>query len=359
MKLADLFVSAPVADHSRPVWPMVIAEAGVNHEGRMDLARRLIDEAREGGAEAIKFQTYRAGTLASRYSPSYWDTTLEPTTSQYELFRKYDRFWKEEFEALKRHCDGVGIEFLSTPFDVESARFLNDLMGVFKISSSDLTNRPFIELICGFGKPILLSVGAANLDEIERAVSWIDARGNPLALLHCVLNYPTEDANANLGMIADLRERFPGKVIGYSDHTLPGEMRSLEVATLLGARVLEKHFTFDKSLPGNDHYHAMDREDLKRFKANLRQIFSLLGSFEKRSLASEEPARRNARRSLVATRDIAVGELLTAAMVTWKRPAHGISPADWDEVIGRRTCRPLAEDTPIQWDDLEGGRGQV
>ena len=180
MNLVELIASHPVPP-TRFERPYVIAEAGVNHEGSMDIARRLIDEAALGGADAIKFQTYKAGTLASKHSPAYWDTTKEPTPSQYELFKKHDSFWKGEFESLKKHCDQAGIAFMSTPFDVESARFLNDMMDVFKISSSDITNRPFIEFMCGFNKPIILSTGASGLAEIAEAVSWIEAKGNPLA----------------------------------------------------------------------------------------------------------------------------------------------------------------------------------
>ncbi len=329
--------------------PCVIAEAGVNHEGRMDLAERLVAEAAEGGADAIKFQTYKAETIASKHSPSYWDLSKEPTTSQYQLFKKYDKFWKKEYEALKVACDRAGIEFLSTPFDVESAGFLNDLMEVFKISSSDLTNKPFIEHLCGFGKPILLSVGAAHLWETVRAVEWIEARGNPLALLHCVLNYPTADENANLGMILDLRRRFPDHAIGYSDHTLPGDMKVLEVATLLGASILEKHFTFDKTLPGNDHYHAMDKKDLAVFRARMDRDFTILGSFEKKALPSEAPARANARRSLVAARRIGAGEELSLELLTWKRPGSGISPSEIDEVVGRKAARDIEEDEVLYW----------
>lgn len=178
--------------------PYIIAEAGVNHEGSMDLAKRLIREAKEGGADAIKFQSYKAGTLASKDSPAYWDTTKEPTKSQYELFKKHDSFWKNEFEELARYCDEVGITFLSTPFDVESARFLDPLMPVFKISSSDITNKPFIQFLCDFGKPIIMSTGASDLHEVCEAVEWIEAKGNKLALLHCVLNYPTQIGRAHV-----------------------------------------------------------------------------------------------------------------------------------------------------------------
>ena len=335
--------------------PYIIAEAGVNHEGSMEIARRLIDEAAWGGADAIKFQTYKAGTLASKDSPAYWDTTKEPTKSQYELFKKHDSFWKNEFEALKKHCDAAGITFLSTPFDVESARFLNDLMDVFKISSSDITNKPFIRFLCDFHKPIILSTGAAYLHEIAEAVEWIEAKGNELALLHCVLNYPTDDANAALGMIPALKRHYPGHVIGYSDHTLPKDMHILQTATLLGARILEKHFTYDKTLPGNDHYHAMDKNDLKYFRTRMDAVLASIGPMEICALPEEEPARKNARRSLVTARAIPAGQALTAEDLTWKRPAHGISPRNYDEVLGLRARRDLPEDTVLSWTDLDRG----
>ncbi len=354
MRLTEIFSSKPSCARSAGIQrPYIIAEAGVNHEGSMDIARRLVDEACAGGAHAIKFQTYKAATLASKDSPAYWDTTKEPTSSQYELFTRHDKFWKGEFEALKKHCDSAGIEFMSTPFDVESARFLNDMMDVYKISSSDITNKPFIEFMCGFGKPIILSTGAAHLHEIAEAVEWIEAKGNPLALLHCVLNYPTDDVNAALGMIPALRQHFPQHVIGYSDHTLPRDMKVLEVATLLGARILEKHFTHDKTLPGNDHYHAMDKDDLARFNASLDRILPMVGPFTISALESEAPARRNARRSLVAARPIAAGTVVTRDDLTWKRPAHGVSPREIDAVLGKRARADIAEDTVLQWSHLE------
>lgn len=184
MNLIDLISKHPVPV-TRFQRPYVIAEAGVNHEGSMDIRPAASSTKPPSAARTpIKFQTYKAGTLASKHSPAYWDTSKEPTPSQYELFKKHDSFWKGEFENLKKHCDQAGIAFMSTPFDVESAKFLNDMMDVFKISSSDLTNRPFIEFMCDFKKPIIMSTGAASLAEITEAVSWIEAKGNPLALLH-------------------------------------------------------------------------------------------------------------------------------------------------------------------------------
>ena len=332
--------------------PYIIAEIGVNHEGSMKTAKRLVDEAKEGGAHAVKFQSYKAETLASKHSPAYWDTTKEPTESQFELFKKHDSFWKDEMQELKEYCNKVGIEFMSTPFDVESAEFLNDMMDVFKISSSDITNKPFIEYICGFGKPIILSTGASNLEEVQDAVDWIKPFNVPLALLHCVLNYPTTDENANLGMITALRNEFPNNIIGYSDHTLPKDMKVCEIATLLGSVIIEKHFTHDKNLPGNDHYHAMDKEDLKTFNKNLNTTLEILGSFKIEALVNEEKSRLNARRSLVAANDIPKGKIIEKSDLTFKRPAHGISPKYIDDVVGKEAKINIMEDDIIRKESI-------
>ena len=348
MKILDI-LSKPINSNNIVKPPYIIAEAGVNHEGDMCIAKRLIDEAAEGGAHAIKFQTYKADTIASKNSPAYWDTTKEPIDSQFKLFQKYDKFWKGEYEQLKRYCDEVGIEFMSTPFDIESAMFLNEMMDVFKISSSDITNKPFIEYLCDFGKPIILSTGASYLYEIQEAVEWIDNKKNPVALLHCILNYPTADENAHLGMIKDLQKKFPDKMIGYSDHTLPNKMKVLEMATLLGSVILEKHFTHDKTLPGNDHYHAMDKEDLKLFNNNIKKIFTILGEQKKHPIPTEVPAIKNARRSLVANCNISQGEIITQKHLTWKRPAHGVSPREIEYVLGKRAVKDIVKDEIFQW----------
>lgn len=352
--LEQLIQSTPLSFECTDfVAPYIIAEAGVNHEGSIETAKRLIYEAADAGADAIKFQTYRAESIASKHSPAYWDTEKEPTDSQYKLFKKYDKFWKAEFEELKKCCEESNIEFLSTPFDKESAQFLNDLMEVFKISSSDLTNKPFIQFLCAYGKPVILSTGASNIDEIDRALAWIDAGGVPVALLHCVLNYPTANIDANLGMIRSLRTTYPDRLIGYSDHTLPRDMQILETAWLLGAQIIEKHFTHDKTLPGNDHYHAMDSKDLALFKKKISGVVESIGEERKRSLECEAPARLNARRSLVALKAIRKGTPILSEMLTWKRPAHGISPGDIDRVINRKATCDIAEDELLTWSKLK------
>jgi sialic acid synthase SpsE len=348
MKLLELFDA--INPYEKKIYqPYIIAEIGVNHEGSMKLAKRLVDEAKNGGADAVKFQSYKAETLTSKDSPAYWDTTKEPTTSQYKLFKKYDSFWVGEMQELKNYCDSIDIEFMSTPFDIESADFLDEMMDVYKISSSDLTNKPFIEYICKFNKPIILSTGASSLHEIQEAVSWIEKIGNPVALLHCVLNYPTLDVNANLGMILDLRQKFPNKIIGYSDHTLPNDMKVCEMATMLGCVIIEKHFTHDKTLSGNDHYHAMDKEDLKIYRKNLERAFEILGGFKVEALKDEEPARNNARRSLVALKNIPKGQIIGESDLTFKRPAYGVSPKFIDEIIGKKSIVNIEEDAVLKW----------
>jgi len=335
--------------------PYVIAEIGVNHEGSFETAIKLINQAKAGGADAAKFQTYKAGRLAAKNSPAYWDTSKEPTTSQFQLFQKYDSFGPDEYSKLAQHCTNIGIDFLSTPFDAEAVEFLDPLMAFFKIASADITNVPLLRQIAAKRKSVLLSTGAATIEEIRFAVDTLREAGcSELALLHCILNYPCLNANANLNMILDLREHFPNLVIGYSDHTLPDpKMIVLTSAWLKGATILEKHFTYDKSLPGNDHYHAMDESDLRSFCENVALIEELNGQIEKTPLADEEAARLHARRSIVIDRPMKSGQKITKADITYKRPAHGISPKHWDEVIGKKITRDLEDDHILTWDDID------
>jgi len=335
--------------------PYIIAEIGVNHEGSLETAKSLIEMARAGGADAAKFQTYKASTLAARKSPAYWDLGEEPTKSQFELFKKHDGFGEPEYLALTEHCRRLEIDFLSTPFDAGAVDFLAPLMPFFKIASADLTNVPLLRQVAAKNKPVALSTGAANVDEIGAAVRELEDHGaGDIALLHCVLNYPCEYENAHLNMIEDLIEKFPGHVIGYSDHTRPDPgMAVLTAAYLKGARIIEKHFTHDKTLPGNDHYHAMDESDLRTFASNLSMIEAAAGQSVKHPLDSEGIARLNARRSIVTRRPIRAGESISEDMIIPKRPATGISPVHWDEIIGSRVEHDLAEDHILTWDDLE------
>ena len=338
----------------------LIAEIGVNYydiaakEGitPLEAAKLMIKEAKAAGIHAVKFQTYKAGTLAAKASPSYWDLTEEPTTSQYELFQKFDSFGEAEYKELKEYSDEVGIEFLSTAFDFESADYLDELMDVYKISSSDLSNIPFIEYQAKKNKPILLSIGASELDEIERAVDTIRSQNEKLlTLLHCVLEYPTPLEHANLLKIKALKEQFPELVIGYSDHTKPTESNDvIKTAYNLGAICVEKHFTLDKTLQGNDHYHAMDPDDARRILRDIEILDMIRGSETLTCLKTEQTARLNARRSIVANEDIKEGEVITEEMLTFKRPGTGISPDRISEVVGKVAAVNILNDTILTED---------
>lgn len=343
--------------------PFLIGEIGVNFYDMakkenitpMDAAKLMIKEAKTAGIDAVKFQTYKAEKIASKNSPAYWDLEEEPTTSQFELFKKFDTFGPEEYRELAEYCREVGIMFLSTPFDFEAIDFLDDLMDVYKISSSDLTNIPFIKAIASKNKPIILSTGASTLKEIKEAVNAIEEVSNvDIGLMHCVLSYPTKDEDANLLMIKDIKEQFEGYDIGYSDHTKPDDkMLILTTAYLYGANIIEKHFTLDKTLTGNDHYHAMDVEDVKTFNENIELINKIKGKKVKQPLVCESLSRKEARRSIVASKDITKGEEITKDNITFKRPGTGISPSKVDEIIGMNANEDIAEDTLLTYEMLE------
>ena len=341
----------------------LIAEIGVNYYdiaeklkiSLMEAAKVMVLAAKNAGIHAVKFQTYKAETLASKDSPSYWDTSEEPTTSQYELFKKFDSFGKEEYCELAAYCTQIGIEFCSTPFDFASADYLDNLMNFYKISSSDLTNLPFIAHMAKKGKPILLSTGASDADEISEAVDCIrQYNDRELVLLHCVLEYPTPYEHANLNKICALRKAFPDVYIGYSDHTKPDAAYDvIKTAYLLGATVVEKHFTIDKTLRGNDHYHAMDPHDAEEILRGIRFIDMLKGDYGLRILPTEQTARKNARRSIVTAQDIVKGTVITPEMLTFKRPGTGISPKDLDKVVGKTVPRDIEKDSVLTQEMLE------
>ncbi len=336
---------------------VLIAEAGVNYYdiakergmALLDAAKLMVLEAARAGVHAVKFQSYRAETLAARESPSYWDLNENPVTSQRELFSHFDKFTQSEYEELARYSEEKGIEFFSTAFDEAAADYLEPLMNVYKISSSDLSNLPFIEYQARKGKPVLLSVGASNEDEIVRAVETIRrVNDRPLVLLHCVLEYPTPIQNANLLKIASLKRRFPDYVIGYSDHTKPTpDAIVTNAAIFLGARVIEKHFTLNKALKGNDHFHAMDPDDARTILNGMEMADMLMGRGDLVCLDTEKTSRRNARRSLVTTRDIPAGTVFTAEMFTAKRPGHGVSPMRLGEIVGKTAVTDIEADTVL------------
>ncbi len=340
----------------------LIAEIGVNYYdiarkfgiSPMDAAKKMIEEAAAAKIHAVKFQSYKANTLAAKESPYYWDIKEEPTRSQYELFKKFDAFGKDEYQELCNYCKMHEIEFFSTPFDFESADYLMPMMGVYKISSSDLSNLPFIRYQAQKNYPILLSTGASVPEEIDTAISVIrEVSLQPIILMHCVLEYPTPYEHANLRRILSLKERYPDLIIGYSDHTKPTVCADvIKAAFLFGALVVEKHFTLDKSLQGNDHYHAMDPIDAVNILTGIRNLQVFCGDGALSYAASEQSARNNARRSIVSAMPISKGTVITETMLTFKRPASGISPACMNEVLGRIAKQDIEEDTILKYEML-------
>lgn len=337
---------------------ILIAEVGVNYYdigkelnvSPLDAAKLMVGKAADAGVHAVKFQSYKADTLASKDSPCYWDITEESTDSQYKLFKKYDSFGYDEYKDLAVFCEKCGVEFLSTPFDIQSADYLEPLMNVYKISSSDLNNVNFIEYQAKKNKPIILSVGASNEEEIDCAVETIRKYNDkPMVLMHCVLEYPTPYEHANLEKIVSLKNRYPDIYIGYSDHTKPDAGYDvLKTAYNLGANIIEKHFTLNKSLKGNDHYHAMDDNDVKKILDGIGYIQKLRGNGDLKCLDTEKKARQNARRSLVSTCQIKAGERITSEMLTWKRPGIGICADRFDEVVGCLARVDIDEDTVMK-----------
>lgn len=344
----------------RKTKPYLIAEIGVNFYDTakqmnitpLEAAKLYVKEVADSGIDCAKFQSYKAGTIVSKNSPAYWDTSKEPTKTQYELFQKFDSFGKEEYKILSDYAHSLGIDFTSTPFDYDSADYLDDMVDFYKISSSDFSNLPFLEYIAKKGKPIVISVGASYLSEVDEGIRILKNAGcTDLTILHCVLSYPTDPKNANLNIIKTLKKVFPDVKVGFSDHVAPDEtMMTLATAYLLGAEVIEKHFTLDKTLTGNDHYHAGNPEDFKKAISNFKWIDNILGSDEKTVLDCELIPRREARRSLVLTRDMKKGDIITENDIMPKRPGTGISPKYSDIVIGRAVKLDLDEDTILTWD---------
>lgn len=332
--------------------PFLIADIGVNYYdiaqkeeiSDIDAAKLMISEAKKVGIDAVKFESYKTENLLS-----------EESQTQFDLYKKYDKFGVDEFRQLADFCSELKIKFLSTPLDFESADYLDEFMDIYPISSSDLTNIPFIQHIAKKNKPILLLTGAATLNEIKQAVKAIEEVSTvDIAIMHSVLAYPTEYRDANLAMIKDLVQNFPEYEIGYSDHTRPdSNMFVLTTAYNYGAEIIEKHFTLDKSLPGNDHNHSMDPEDVMVFKTNVGFLSQLSGMKNKQPLICESSAKRESRRSIVLKDDIKKGDIITADLITFKRPGTGISPAKIDDVVGKTALVDISKDTLIDFDMID------
>ena len=340
----------------------VIAEAGVNHNGSMETAKKMIDAAADAGADAVKFQTFKADSLVRKdaQKAAYQQrNAANQKESQYEMLKKLE-LTKEMHQELMDYCKKRDIMFLSTPFDIDSIKMLVDYgIAVLKVPSGEVTNYPYLREIGRTGKPVIMSTGMCELEEVREAVRTLQENGSgEITLLHCNTEYPTPMEDVNLLAMCTLRDEI-GMPVGYSDHT-----QGIEVpiaAAAMGAVVIEKHFTLDRNMEGPDHKASLEPEELLEMVRSIRNIESALGDGIKRPSVSEMKNRDVARKSIVARTNIAKGEVFTEGNLTAKRPGNGISPMQWNEVIGLRADRDYEQDEMIKLPDglLQGGKEYV
>jgi sialic acid synthase SpsE len=332
----------------------IIAEIGVNHNGNIALAKRLVNEAKACGADMVKFQTYSADRLAAPSTPKvpYQLHTSDPKESHHAMLKKLELSAEAHIE-LKDFCDGLGIEFCSTPYSSEDAEFLNELgVASFKVASADIIDRKLHEFIAGTGKECLLSVGMATMEEIAATLELYDCRNarNRVILLHCVSAYPAEPSDLNIRVMETLREQF-GCRVGFSDHTRG--VQCAIAAAALGACVIEKHFTLDKTMPGPDHAASSTPEEFTALVNAVRTVEEALGHGIKRICRSEEEMRVVSRKSIVAAVDLPFGHRLSERDLTYRRPGTGISPMQYPGLIGRTVKIAKKEGEQIHWEDTD------
>jgi N-acetylneuraminate synthase/N,N'-diacetyllegionaminate synthase len=328
----------------------VIAEAGVNHAGDVRLAKRLVDAAKNAGCDAVKFQIFNAEQLVSESVPLAEYQKRNGAGSpkgQIDLLRELE-LSHEEFRSIKRYCDRKKVIFLATPFDFESADFLEQVrVPMFKVPSGEVTNLPFIRFVAQKGKPVILSTGMSNLDEVAEAVEAIESTGNKrLILLHCVTQYPAPVEEVNLKAMVTLRSRF-GVPVGYSDHTLGFEISVAAVA--LGAVVIEKHLTLNRRMKGPDHKASLEPNEFKEMVRCIRNVEKGMGDGIKRAAHCEKRMMRLVRRSIVAGTRITKGQRITEGNIAIKRPGYGIQPKDWEKIIGRTARSEIKKDSVLSW----------
>lgn len=314
----------------------IIAEAGVNHNGDIRLAKLLIDAAVKAGVDAVKFQTWQTELLVTEDAKmaAYQVENTQREETQFQMLKRLELSYAD-FSELKAYCDTLGITFMSTPDEEQSATFLDGLQAVFKIGSGELTNTPFLRHIAGLAKPVILSTGMGYLSEVEHAISTLRDAGlslDMITVLHATTDYPTAPKDVNLLAMKTIEQAFPGVIVGYSDHTLGIEVPVAAVA--LGAKVIEKHFTLDKTMEGPDHKASLDPQELAEMVTAIRNIEQALGNGWKVPTKTEQENRNIVRKSLVAATVIATGCVMTADMLEIKRPGNGIPPTRWDEVVG-------------------------
>lgn len=328
---------------------LIIAEAGVNHNGSIEMAKQLIDAAAVAGVDYVKFQTFKAEKLVTKEAKqAEYQQRNAKGNSQYAMLKKLE-LSEAQHEELIAYCMEKGVKFLSTAFDMESIEYLHSLhLGLWKIPSGEITNYPYLKAIAQFGEPVILSTGMCEIEDVQNAVDVLCKHGlkkEQITLLHCNTEYPTPMQDVNLRAMQQMREMF-GVAVGYSDHTPGIEVPIAAVA--LGAEVIEKHFTLDRTMPGPDHKASLEPQELKAMVSAIRNIEQALGDGEKRVSESERKNMTIARKSIVAARDIMQGELLTEENLTTKRPGNGISPIRWNDVVGSKAVRDFKVDELIE-----------
>jgi len=326
---------------------LIIAEAGVNHNGSLNLAKELTVKAKECGADIVKFQTAKLNSLVSKMAPmaEYQKENTGVVESQKDMLSKLLLPF-EDFIYLAEYCKETGIQFLSTPFDIDSIHFLNDLQDIWKIPSGEITNYPYLVEIARTGKEVILSTGMSTLDEVDAALDVLRKNGaGKVTLLHCTTNYPTPMRDVNLKAMNTMRGHC-GCDVGYSDHTKGIEVPIAAVA--MGATVIEKHFTLDRNMAGPDHKASLEPDELKAMVSAIRNIEQALGDGIKMPSKSETSNMAVARKSIIAVKNIKAGEILAEENITTKRPGTGINPMKWDEVIGTKAIRDFLEDELIE-----------
>lgn len=330
----------------------IIAEAGVNHNGSLDLAFRLVDEARAAGADCVKFQTFKAERIVTAAAPkaNYQLEVTDRAESQFDMLRKLE-LDREAFARIQDRCRQAGIDFMSTPYNPEDAELLHGLgVDAFKIASGQLVELPFLRQVARYGRRMIVSTGMADLEEVREAVGAIrDAGNDDLIVLQCNTDYPSRVEDANLRAMLTMRDALQVRV-GYSDHV--PENHACFAAVALGAEVIEKHFTLDRGMPGPDHGSSLEPAAFRELVAGIRAVERSLGDGIKRPGARERANTFGMRRSLVAVRELPAGHVLTAPDLGFKRPANGLSPKHLDAVVGRRLARAMHTDEALTWDHL-------
>jgi N,N'-diacetyllegionaminate synthase len=331
---------------------VIIAEVGVNHNGNLNLAYKLIRSAKKAGADIVKFQTYKANKLTTKKAPRFWswDGEVKKEGTQHDSYSRLDSFSKIEYQKIIKECKKIGIEFMSTPFDTASAKMLRNIgMKGYKIASCDITNFQLLEYVAKTKMPILLSTGASNVEEIKKAVKIIKKNGNKkILIMHCTLCYPTAVSDVNLNAINDLRNKFKNELIGFSDHSLGTLIPT--AAFSIGISALEKHFTINKKLKlSADHWLSVDEKELKEIVNNSRLINKAKSKGKlKKVLKCEKKARKYARRSIVSDRFIKKGSIIRIEDLALKRPGTGMQPSKIKSLIGKKTKRSIYADTLIK-----------